>query len=102
VVRWSEVGIAYKTKVPNDDGDTVEGKRKYAERVKKTLKRARVALLGFGVIGIDQIKGEEPYHVVWPTGKAVWGPDLRWPNGHKETAEDKPKDTDQSSLSDYF
>ena len=102
VVRWSEVGIAYKTMVPNDDGDTIEGKRKYAERVKKTLKRARVALLGFGVIGIDEVKGEEPYHVVWPTGKAVWGPDLRWPNGHKEPTKDKPKDTDQSSLSDYF
>ena len=102
VVRWSEVGIAYKTKVPNDDGETLEGKRKYAERVKKTLKRARIALLGFGVIGIDQIKGEEPYHVVWPTGKAVWGPDLRWPNGHKEPTEDKPKDTDQSSLSDFY
>jgi hypothetical protein len=102
VVRWSEVGIAYKTKVPNDDGDTDHGKRKYAERVKKTLKRAREALLGFSVIGIDQIAGDDSYHVVWPTGKAVWGPDLRWPNGHKEPVEDKPKDTDQTSLSDFY
>lgn len=104
VVRWSEVALAYKAKVPNDEGEKPEEIKKYTDRVKKTLKRTREALLGFGVIGIDQAQGEAPYHVVWPTGKRVWGADLKWPVEAAVPAvpDETPEKDDNSSLSDYF
>lgn len=98
--RWSEVGIQYKTKVPNDDGETDEGKRKYAEKIKKTLFRARKTMLDAELIGVDQIGGEHPYHVVWPTGRAVWGPALQWPA--EQTATNEPKESDDTDFGDFL
>ncbi len=88
VAKWSEVGLEYKAKVPNDEGDTPEGKRKYADRVKKTLQRARKAMLDAELIGVDQVGGEHPYHIVWPTGRAVWGPGLQWPEDGRRQPRD--------------
>lgn len=104
VVRWSDVALAYKAKVPNDEGEKPDEVKKYHDRIRKTLKRTREALLGFGVIGIDQVQGENPYHVVWPTGKKVWGPDLIWPAEATVPASNEPEaeKDDNTSLSDYF
>ena len=103
VVRWSEVALAYKAKVPNDEGEKPEEIKKYLDRVRKTLKRTREALLSFGVIGIDQAQGDSPYHVVWPTGKKVWGPDLKWPADQIEPiAEDAADKEDKTSLADFY
>ena len=65
-----------------------EGKRKYADRVKKTLQRARKAMLDAELIGVDQVGGEHPYHIVWPTGRAVWGPGLQWPEDGRRQPRD--------------
>lgn len=98
--RWSGVGIQYKTKVPNDDGETDEGKRKYAEKIKKTLFRARKTMLDAELIGVDQVGGEHPYHVVWPTGRAVWGPGLQWPA--EQTAKAPTEKDDDSDFGDFI
>lgn len=98
VARWSDVGLEYRKKVPNDEGDNDVGRKRHADMIKSRLKRARKALLGFELISIEQVGGEHPYHVVWPTGKKVWGQNLNWPA--QQAARSEP--SEPMDLADFY
>lgn len=79
VVRWDDFTDVYKIEDPNDEAATPEGRNRYVERIKKALQRSRKTMQTYAVIGIGQTGGQDGHHVLWVTGKRVWGPNLQWP-----------------------
>lgn len=86
VVDWVHVAKAYRAANPNDEGETLEGRKRYADRIKKAVRRARQTLQNGGVIGVLQLarqdgtpEDSEPGHVLWATGKRIYGLGLSWP-----------------------
>lgn len=79
VARWDDIAEVYKTLEPNDEDNTPEGRQKYTWRIRTATRRARASLQQYAVVGVGQTGGPDGHHVLWPTGKKVWGPGLIWP-----------------------
>jgi hypothetical protein len=87
VTTYAALSNAYKTLVPNDEGTDAGAEKRYRDRVKTQLRRARDAMVNYRVIGIERVGAEEGgYHVVWPTGRAVIGQGLQWPTAGRVAA----------------
>lgn len=98
VVAWSEVTAVYRRNTPIDD-DTPEGRRKRINRIKTNMHRARKELLTRGVIRIvewqrPKVEGVESptttIHYLWPTGRPVVGPGVRYPEQIRAAAPTGP------------
>lgn len=93
-VLWNDFTRAYRQVVPNDEGTDDAAITRYKARIKKAMERARGVLMNFRVIGIAQMPkaddGTEGQHVLWPTGKPVWGQGLQWPPPKAKPKEDGP------------
>lgn len=92
VIDWRTFGRIYKRTVPNDESDDDAGKKRYNERIKKAVDRARKYLLKTRVIGIDSV-GDEPnaVHYMWPSGRRVIGTHFVWPPEPKKVKEPEPQ-----------
>lgn len=99
VVTYAELSAAYKSLVPNDEGTDDAAEKRYRNTIKSQLRRARDQMLNYRVIGIERAGAEEGgYHVVWPTGRAVFGQGLQWPNAKYAAArKDEPLPIDEAT-----
>jgi len=88
VVQWKEIGAVYRNQTPNDD-ETEEGHRKYLNRIKTSMHRARDQLYKRGVVAVAKVTSKSTddagivtardVHYIWPTGRPVVGPGIVWP-----------------------
>jgi hypothetical protein len=81
VVSYEHVKSLLKRRMPLEEDDTEEGRKRHQDKLRTALKRARETLTKFQVIGVDN-----PY--VWHTGKPVHG----FPQTYAKDR--KPKDTE--------
>ncbi len=100
VVTYAELSAAYKSLVPSDEGADAGAEKRYRNTIKSQLRRARDQMLNYRVIGIERVGAEEGgYHVVWPTGRAVFGQGLQWPSAGRAAAmkDEAPLPTDEAT-----
>lgn len=83
VVKWTDVRIQYRRVTPREElGDTPERQN---ENFKSRVSRFRKDMSRAGVIGVDELASGD--HVIWPTGKRVYGRGLQWPRVEKKKEE---------------
>ncbi len=101
VASLLEVNAAFRDMVPNEEKDagTAEGDERHYQKLKKQAVRARDTMLKFELLAMDK-PGDEAGHIIWPTGKKVWGDKFQWPPAGPAPVEYRDE-ADQGSILDY-
>lgn len=94
VALWNDFTRAYRAQSPNTEGTSESEEKQYKNRIRKSIERARETLLNYKLIGVGQLATSEDgaagQHVIWPTGRPVWGPGITWPPPKPKPAEPQP------------